>query len=71
MCWIVYLRLATVSFLLLLAEVALIIEVAEEDDEGDAVTKHHHVHGVWEVTLCEQVVARVHEEHEKLHLERQ
>ncbi len=58
-------------FLLLLVEVALIIEVTEEDDEGDAVTKHHHVHGVREVTLCEQVVACVQEEQQKLQLQMQ
>lgn len=55
------------SLLLLLVDVALKIEVTEEDDEGDAVTKHHRVHGVGEVALCEQVVARVKEEQHKLH----
>ncbi len=60
-----------VLFLLLLVEVALVVEVTEEDDEGDAVTKHQHVHGVWEVALCEQVVARVQQEQQELHLERQ
>lgn len=58
-------------FLLLLAEVALKVEVAEEDDEGDTVAKHHHVHGVGEVTLCEQVVARVQEKQQELYLERE
>ena len=58
-------------FLLLPVEVALIIEVTEQDDEGDAVTEHHHVHGVGVVALCEQVVARVQEEQQKLYLERQ
>lgn len=48
-----------VSFLFLPAQVALIVEVTEEDDEGDAVTKHHQVHGVWKVALCKQVVAGV------------
>lgn len=57
-------------FLLLLAEVALIIEVTEEEDEGDAVSKHHDVHGVGEVAVCKQVVASVEEKHHKLHLER-
>ena len=57
-----------VLFLLLLAEVALIIEVTEEDDEGDAVAEHHHVHGVGEVAVCEQVVAGVQEEQHELHL---
>lgn len=61
----------SVLFLLLLVEVALVIEVTEEDDEGDAVTKHQHVHGVGEVTLCKQVVARVQEEQQELQLERQ
>lgn len=60
-----------VSFLLLFAEVALIVEVTEEDHEGDAVTKHEQVHGVWEVALSEQVVARVQEEQRELHLERE
>lgn len=54
--------------LLLLVDVALIVEVAKEDDEGDAVTKHQYVHGIWEVTLREKVVTRVHQEHHKLHL---
>lgn len=58
-------------FLLLFVEVALIVEVTEEDDEGDAVTNHQHVHGIREVALCEKVVARVHEEQHKLHLEKQ
>lgn len=49
----------------------MIVEVTEEDDEGDAVAKHKHVHGVWEVTLCEQVVACVQEEEQKLHLQTQ
>lgn len=49
----------TVSYLLLLVEVALMIEVTEEDDEGEAVRKHKQVHGLGEVALCEQVVARV------------
>lgn len=31
-------------FLLLFVEVALIVEVTEEDDEGDRVTTHHHIH---------------------------
>lgn len=35
------------------------IEVTEEDDEGEAVRKHKQVHGLGEVALCEQVVARV------------
>lgn len=47
----------------------MIVEVAEEDDEGDAVTEHERVHGIWEVTLCEKVVTRVQQEHHKLHLE--
>lgn len=60
-----------VLFLLLLAEVALIIEVTEEDDESDAVTKHSYVHGVGEVALCEQIVARVRKKHHELDLRRQ
>lgn len=48
-----------VSFLLLFGDVAAIVEVAEEDDEGDAITKHERIHGIWEVTLCEKVVTRV------------
>lgn len=55
-----------ILFLLLLLEVALVIEVTEEDDESDAVTEHQHVHGVGEVALCEQVVARVQEEQQEL-----
>lgn len=55
-----------ILFLLLLVEVALIIEVTEEDDESDAVTKHQHVHVVGEVALCEQVVARVQKKHHEL-----
>lgn len=58
----------SVLFLLLPVEVALIVEVTEEDDEGDAITKHHHVERVREITLCEQVVARVKEEQTELHL---
>ena len=46
-----------ILFLLLLVEVALIVEVTEEDHEGDAVGKHQKVHGVGEVALCKQVVA--------------
>jgi len=48
----------------------MIIEVAEEDDENNAVNKHRRVHGVGEVAVCEQVVAGVQEEQKKLHLER-
>lgn len=44
-------RRSPVSFLLLFGDVAAIVEVAEEDDEGDAVAEHQHVHGVWEVTV--------------------
>lgn len=61
-----YCRHRRLLLLLLLVEVALIIEVTEEDDEGDTVAKHHHVHGVGEVALCEQVVACVQEEQQKL-----
>lgn len=64
-------RLINTSFLLPPVEVALIVEVTEEDDQGDAVTEHQQVHGVGEVALCEQVVAGVQEEEHKLHLERQ
>ena len=60
---------STGLFLLLFADVAAIVEVAEEDDEGDAVTKHKCVHGIGEVTVCEKVVTRVQQEHHKLHLE--
>lgn len=60
-----------VSFLLLrLPEVALIIKVTEEDDEGDAVTNHHSIHGIRVVAICEQVVRCVHNDQDKLHLER-
>lgn len=31
-------------FLFLFVEVALIVEVTEEDDEGDRVTTHHRIH---------------------------
>lgn len=58
-----------VSFLLLFGDITVIVEVAEEDDEGDAVTEHERVHGIWEVTLCQKVVTRVQQEHHKLHLE--
>lgn len=59
------------SLLLLpLAEVTLVVEVAEEDDERDAVAKHKDVHGIGEVALGEQVVARVEEEEQELHLVR-
>lgn len=61
----------SILFLLLRVQVALIIEVTEEDDEGDAVTKHQHVHAVGEVALCKQVVACVQEKQQKLHLEKQ
>lgn len=47
-------------------EIALVVEVTEEEDEGDAVTKHNYVHRVWEVALCEQVVAGVKEEEQEL-----
>lgn len=69
--WWTLVSTAGVSLLLLLVEVALIIEVTEEDDEGDAVTEHHQVHEVGEVALREQVVTRVQEEQQELHLERQ
>lgn len=59
---------AQASFLLLFGDVAVIVEVAEEDDEGDAVTKHKCVHGIWEVTVCKKVVTRVQQEHHKLNL---
>lgn len=58
-------------FLFPLVEVALIIEVTEEDDEGEAVSTHHHIHGVGVITFRYKVVARVYDEHHKLHLERQ
>lgn len=58
-----------VSLLLLPADVALIIEVAEEDDEGHAVAEDHGVHGVWEVAVGEQVVAGVQEEEQELQLQ--
>lgn len=60
---------AQASFLLLFGDVAVIVEVAEEDDEGDAVTKHECVHGIWEVTICKKVVTRVQQEHHKLNLQ--
>lgn len=60
----------SVLFLLFLVEVAVIIEVTEEDNEADAVTKHHQVHAVGEVALCKQVVACVQEKQQKLHLEK-
>lgn len=60
---------APVSCLLLFGAVAAIVEVAEEDDEGDAVTKHERVYGMWEVTLCDKVVTRAQHEQHKLHLE--
>lgn len=47
----------------------MIVEVAEEDDEGDAVTEHECVHGIWEVTICKKVVTRVQQEHHKLNLQ--
>lgn len=56
-----------VLFLLLSAEVALVIEVTEEDNESDAVSKHHNVHTVGKVTLGEEIVACVQEEEDKLH----
>lgn len=59
---------AQASFLLLFGDVVVIVEVAEEDDEGDAVTKHECVHGIWEVTVCKKVVTRVQQEHHKLNL---
>lgn len=42
-----------------LADVALVVEVAEEQDEAEAVGKHNRIHGVGEITLCEQVIASV------------
>lgn len=57
--WVILKEAALVLFLLLFVDVALIVEVAEEDDERDTVTKHKYVHGIWEVTLCEKVVTRV------------
>lgn len=54
----------------LLAEVALVVEVAEQDDQRDAVAKHDDVHGFGEVALGEQVVAGVEEEEQELHLAR-
>lgn len=49
-------------------EVALIVEVAEESNETDTVGKHHSIHGVWEVTLSEEVVACVSGQQDKLEL---
>lgn len=59
-----------VLLLLPLADVALVVEVAEEDYQRDAVAKHKHVHGIGEVALGEQVVASVEEEEQELHLEK-
>lgn len=61
-------RVSLRLLLFLLAEVALVIEVTEEDNKNDAVSKHYNVHTVWKVTLGEQVVACMQEEHHKLHL---
>ena len=55
-------------FLLPFVMIALIIEIKEEDHEGDAVDEYQRVHGVGEVAVCEQVVARVQEEQHELHL---
>lgn len=66
--WALRRQEAPLSFLLLFVDVALIVEVTEEDDEGDAVTKHIRVHGSWEVTVCEKVLTRVQQEHHELHL---
>lgn len=52
-------------------EIALIVEVTEEEDEGDTVTKHNYVHRVREVALGKQVVAGVKEEEQELELQRQ
>lgn len=52
------------------AEVALVVEVAEEDDQRDAVAEHKGVHGIGEVALGEQVVAGVDKEEQELHLVR-
>lgn len=49
--------------------VALVVEVAEEQDEADAVGEHNGVHRVGEVTLGEQVVAGVCGEKNELQLE--
>lgn len=48
--WVILKEDALVLFLLLFVDIALIVEVAKEDDEGDTVTKHKYVHGIWEVT---------------------
>ena len=45
--------------LLLLGEVALVVEVAEEDYEGEEVGADDGVHGVREVALGVEVVERV------------
>lgn len=57
------------SFLLLLEDVFLIVEVTKEHYEGKNITKHHYVHRVWEVALGDQVVAGVKEEEEELQLQ--
>ena len=53
----------------LFAEVALVVEITEEENEADTIAKHHNIHGVREVALCEQVVSCVHCQKHKLHLQ--
>ena len=53
---------------LLLVQVAAVIEVTEKSDEAERVGEHHHVHGVGEVAVSEQVVGGVDGDDEELEL---
>ena len=54
----------------LFAEIALVVEITEEENEADTIAKHHNVHGVREVALREQVVSGVRCQKHKLHLQK-
>lgn len=46
----------------------MVVEVAEKSDEAEGVSKHHSIHGVWEVTVSEEVVGGVDRHNEELEL---
>ena len=53
----------------LFAEIALVVEITEEENEADTIAKHHNIHGVREVALREQVISCVRCQKHKLHLQ--
>ena len=53
----------------LFGKVALVIEVAEERDEAEGVSHHHHIHVVREVAVGKEVVGCVESNNEELNLQ--